>query len=200
MAKYKYAIIIICVITVIIGISTIIFYNIRQSNTTKGAEIVSNSDNGNIIISSDDNVIINNIVTTSSSTEKISPNAIMIFNEYYKECGHTIKTREDIKEELVNCTKEEVETLCSNWQILRFSTTEIELYKESEGECDEHYLVKDNEGVIIIYKIDKNNSMEVLQNTEISTQYLSDIDLMSLKEGVFLVGKEELNAYIENFE
>lgn len=201
MKRYKYAIVIICVVVVIIGITTIILYNIKSSNTKKGEEIISNSTNLNIVLSDEYSGNVSDIVSTSSNNiEKISPNAIIIFNKYYKDCGHTVKTREDVKEELVNCTKEELEKIYSDWNVLRFSKSEVELYKEFDEECDEHYLVKDDEGVISIYKIDENNNLEKIQDTEISTQYLSEIDLISLKEGVSLVGKEELNAYIENFE
>ena len=64
----------------------------------------------------------------------------------------------------------------------------------------EHYLLRDSNGVIAIYKIDNNGNEILVEPTEISTRYIPEIDKDKLKKGVRLNGREELNAYIEDFE
>ena len=199
MRKYKYALILVIASIVVIGLTTIVLFNIKKSDTQKGSQIAVNTvNNENKIFSVGNEEKV--VITNSNGEEKISPNAIIIFNKYYKQCNHTIIDRENITNEMVNLTQEEFKNLYSDWQIKSFASNQITLYKEFEGECGEHYVVKAENGSIVIYKITSNDELELIEDTEISTQYLPQIDLDNLNQGVTLVGKEELNAYIENFE
>lgn len=201
MDKYKYVIITIAIISVIVAGAVLIIYNIRKADTQKGAETLENSvNNERVYAKVNENIAKTIIETNSKNGEKISPNAIIIFNKYYKKCGHLIKTRENVSEEMVNINEEEFQELYSDWEIKQFNKDEIILYKEFEGECGEHYLLKENNGFISIYRIESNGDIVLIEETEISTQYLPQVDLDKLKEGITLTGKEELNSYIEDFE
>lgn len=101
---------------------------------------------------------------------------------------------------MVNLTVEEFMDLYSDWTLKSFTSDEIILYKEIDDECGEHYVVKTLDGNIAIYKINNENNLDLIEKTEISIKYLPQIDVENLERGVSLVGKEELNAYIENFE
>lgn len=197
--KHKIGLIM-AIITVIIAITTVIIYNLKSSKVESKQEMLGNIKKEESINKTYENEVENTIYTSTNAEEKISPNALIIFEKYYKDCKHTIIKRENVESSMVNMTKEKFEKLYSDWKIVKFSNNEIELYKEFEGECGEHYLVKEKDGFISIYKIGSNGDEILLKDTEISTQYLPDIDVKKLKEGVKLTGKEELNSYIENFE
>lgn len=199
MSKYKYVIFTIAVIAVILTFTSIILFNLRKANTKQAEENLKNITNQTIKYS--EQVTENEIVETSAPEDiKLSPNAVIKFDKYYKLCNHTISTRENITKDMANLTEQEFANLYSDWDIVKFGSNEVEIYKEFNDECGEHYVVKSNEGVIVIYKIDKNGELIEIERTEISTKYLPDVDIQKLEEGVTLVGKEELNAYIENFE
>lgn len=191
--------VLILAIIVIVGSITFIIYNNNNSQRSQGKVDKYNTEN---IIENevDENAIGNYLVTVSSSEEKLSPNAYMIFDEKYTGCGHTIKTREFIDEENANLTEEEIQELYKDWQIVNFSRNEVELYKEVPGECDEHYIVRDKDGNVAIYKIGIDKTEILIEETEISTQYLPETDQKSLREGVKIYTKDKLNAYLENFE
>lgn len=202
MGKYKYAIWITIISAIIIGVMTFIIYNLNKtapSKESKEQNIQVNQMNMQYLNTNQQEK--NETIKTSSIEEtKISPNAIIIFNKYYKECQHTITKREDITNDMVNLTKSEFQKLYSDWKITSFENNKIELYKEFDGECGEHYLVKENNGYISIYKTDLSGNITLIKNTEISTNCLPDVDIEKLKSGVSLIGKEELNSYLENFE
>lgn len=141
-----------------------------------------------------------NILETNSNEEKISPNCLVTLKRHYDKCGHTTKEYIDISEDLVNKAREEVEDKYPNWEVEKFSSSEITLYKECSGECDEHYILKENEGKIIIYKIDENEQEELYETTEISVDYLTEEDKQNIKNGIRVNGKENLNQLIEDFE
>lgn len=196
MKKYYYAIIVGIAVIIIVLLATVILFNIRKANVKYGNQTLENTpvEENNTIERN------NEVVRTNSWSEKISPNAIIIFNKYYKKCDHTSVTRENVANEMVNLTVDEFMDLYSDWTLKSFTSDEIILYKEIDDECGEHYVVKTLEGNIAIYKINNENNLDFVEKTEISIKYLPQIDVENLERGVSLVGKEELNAYIENFE
>ena len=198
MNKQKYAIVVLFVIALIISIAMLIMYNSRLKNKRNVSEI----NNTNIINTGMEKIGSkeNNIKDVAEQKEKITPNTYIKFEKYYKDCKHTVIEREKVKEELVNKDIEEIRNIYSNWELKQLNNKEIVLFKEFDGECNEHYLVKDSNGVITIYKIDSEGSNILIEPTEISTKYLPKVDKEKLKEGVRLNGREELNAYIEDFE
>lgn len=195
------AILLTIVVAVIIFFSIMILYNqerIRNDNRAQYMEKVENKEDITNLI--DENEIGNYIVTTNSNEEKISPNATIVFIQYYKDCGHTIKHKEKIENTMVNLSKDELKDIYKDWKLTSFDKDKIELCKEFAGQCDEHYILKENEGHISIYKVGSEGDNILMENTEIETQYLPDLDKENLKNGIEIIGKEKLNSYLENFE
>lgn len=199
MNKRKYAIVVLVIAIFIMIVSTLVIYNSRigKKKTALSNEI-------NIINLTSIEKIGSNFdedtKQTSQSEIKISPNAFIKFVKYYKNCGHTVETIEKIPEEFVNKNIDEIKKEYNDWIVTQMDEKQVTLYKEFDEECGEHYLVKDNNGFVSIYKIDSNGNEVLLEPTEIYVQYLPELDREKLKNGVRLTGKEELNAYIEDFE
>lgn len=74
------------------------------------------------------------------------------------------------------------------------------LYKEKNEFCNEHYMLKEKDGNIAIFKLDKNNNESFLEDTEIAIEYLAEEDLEKIKQGITIYTKKELNKTIEDFE
>lgn len=145
-------------------------------------------------------IISDNITLTNSQEIKISPNAIIVFSKFYSGCGHTVKSKEKVSINMVNMLESEFCNLYSDWKINKFTSDKIELSKNFDGNCDEHFLVKSNNEYIEIYSIHDDNSLELYKKTDIAVKYLTDDDIAELKEGITIYGKNNLNAYIESFE
>lgn len=139
-------------------------------------------------------------IEANSNEEKISPNALLILKRYYKECNHTINEYIDIPQNLVNKTQGDLIKEYPNWDIQKYSSTEIILYKEFESTCGQHFILRSNNEKIIIYKVNENNEEEIYQETEISTDYLTETDKIEIEKGISVNGVEELNQLIEDFE
>ena len=139
-------------------------------------------------------------IETNSSEEKISPNCLITIKKYYKGCGHTTNEYLDISKELVNKTKEDLQKKYEGYEIQEFSSTGVTLYKEYDGECGEHYVVREDNGKISIYRINENKEEELYEKTEISIDYLTETDKMNIKNGINVNGKEKLNQLLEDFE
>ena len=150
------------------------------------------------------NMDINNNIatklTTATNSVKISPNALIIFKTTYEKCGHTLNKYEIASEEIVNLTQEELEKKYDKWEITYFSEKEVVLLKKVNESCKQHYVIKEKGGYLAVYLINDNNVEELKETTGISTEYLTEIDLSKLKEGIKVNGLEELNSKLEDFE
>ncbi len=139
-------------------------------------------------------------IQTITEEEKISPNAVLVLKKQYIECGHTIKEYSQIPEDLVNLNKEQLIKEYPDWEIDNFSSLEVDLLKQVEGVCNEHYILRDNEGIITVYKINNDGQEVLFEDTGISTEYLTINDRMKIEEGIKVYGKEELNSVLEDYE
>ena len=139
-------------------------------------------------------------IETSSTEEKISPNCLITLKRYYNECKHTINEYIDVSKDLVNGTKEDLKKEYPNWEIKKYTSTEIVLYKEFESSCGQHFILKNDNGKITIYRVNENGEEEVYEETEISVEYLTETDKIEIQKGIRVNGIEELNQLIEDFE
>lgn len=140
------------------------------------------------------------MLQANSTEEKISPNCFITMKKTYNKCGHTTSEYIAIPKELVNKTKEDLEEKYAGWTIEKFSDTQIVISKKEEGECGEHYIVKDKEGKVVIYKLLEDGTEKEYEVTDISTEYITDTDKINMKNGIKVNGKQELNQLIEDFE
>lgn len=146
------------------------------------------------------NSTVNTVETSSAENDNILPSASIIKKTYYKGCDHLIREIEDVDVELVNKNEEEVKEKYPDWELQGYSREEIVLYKEVEGFCNEHYVLKVHNGVIGIYTVDQNGNKTLKQDTEIQIQYLPEIDIENLKKGIYVIGDEALNSALEDYE
>ncbi|MBR3673294.1 MAG: hypothetical protein IKN65_03230 [Clostridia bacterium] len=157
-----------------------------------------NKQEGNQAVLAEDNN--KDTVDTSSLDITVSPNAKVILTETYQKCGHTIITKQDAPREIVNLNKEKVKEYYLDWNIDEFNSNEIKLSRKNNGICNEHYIIRESDGFISISC--KNDIGEYIFKglTDISVQYLSEEDLNKLEQGIEVVGRDNLNKFLEDFE
>lgn len=138
--------------------------------------------------------------TVSSTQEKVSANALLILKKYFNTCEHTINEYVELPQELVNMTKEDVQAKYTEWEVIGFESGKVTLYKEFDDECGEHFKLKIDDGKVIIYKLNKDGTESLYEKTNISSEYLTETDLINMQDGLEIYGLEELNKIIEDFE
>ena len=106
--KWIVAVIVTIIIGLMIGIGLAIF---SGNNDTEKMEYVSEKElaDAEEQENSVNQLESQNAIETSSTQDTISPNAIIIKKTYYEACDHLIRKTEDIPEELVNTTQDDVE-------------------------------------------------------------------------------------------
>ena len=136
----------------------------------------------------------------SSTEEKVAANAILILKKYYTKCDHTINEYVELPKELVNLTKEQVQEKYSDWEVIGFEKGKITLYKEFDDVCGEHFKLKIEDGKVVVYTVNNDGTETLYEKTNISSEYLTETDLLNMQDGLEIYGKEELNQVIEDFE
>lgn len=200
----KYTIITIIVIGIILGFVTGIYlYKINKiglDNTRidKIGEDSIEDECTEIAYLNDEGLL--ELKRTNSQEEKVSPNCKLILKIYYQTCEHLIEKSETISEQDVNITQEELAKKFTEWEVQKFTSSEIVLYKEVDKFCNEHYLIKEKDGYIVIYELDENNDEKMLKETDISVEYLAQKDLEEIQRGIKIYTKKELNKMLEDFE
>lgn len=196
MRKFWIIMIIIVVLLALGGSIGIYIYNLKNTSNKNSVKAKELADELKKTLAEEEQ----NTVSTSSKNIKISHNSIVVKNTLYKICNHEIRQTEAIPVELVNKEEKDIQQYYKDWEIKKYSPTEVVLYREKDEYCDKHYVLRENNGVIAIYKIDDNNKETLRENTQIQTKYLPEIDLIKLKSGIYAIGEEELNSILEDFE
>lgn len=196
---------IICIIvTIIVGFilgAAIAIFSEQNRNNTEGTEIISEKELASITNEVNNNIENNvNSIETVAVDDVVSPNAIIVKKTYYESCDHLIRKVEEVPEDLINKTEEDVKKIYSDWNLEEFTPTQINLYKTASGNCGEHYFVQEHNGVIGIYTVDEYGVKSLKEDTEISTQYLPDEDIQNLKAGVEIIGYTKLMEFLEDYE
>ncbi len=181
-------------------LTALIIYQPKSAN--KSDDIITKIADENILDDCTDEYeeIQSEMLEANSEEEKISPNCFITLKVTYKGCGHQTSEYIKVPENLVNKSKEELERQYVGWNIQEFSDIQITLSKEEDGECGEHYLVQDVNGKVLIYEILEDGSKKEYEQTDISTEYLSEPDKVQIKEGIRVNGKQSLNQLIEDYE
>lgn len=192
----KKSIIIIVCITIIVLVG--IFIGIKL---TDKSQVNKNNEAEDLYLPDvyENNIIVQTI-EIASEVEKTTPNTLIIYKTYYTKCKHYIKKYEMIDVSKVNLTEEEFKEKYKNWKLDKFSSEEIELSKEEEKFCGQHYKIKLEDDIVVIYRVDEDEKEIEYQRTDITTEYLTNEDILKLSTGIIVYGKENLTATIEDYE
>lgn len=139
-------------------------------------------------------------IEISSKAIKLSPNAVLILEKFYQQCSYTVSEELVVPYNIVNLTENEVQEQYPDWTIREFSNDKLIMYKVFEDRCDEHYLIKEKNGYIEIYSENKDGSLEFLEQTDISIEYLTSTDKEHLQKGIKIHGKTSLEKMLEDYE
>lgn len=154
----------------------------------------------NNMIMQEKNIEISTLETSNVEEEKTTPNTLIIYKTYYTKCNHFVQEYKQIDASLVNYTEKELKEKCKNWDIDNFSSEEIEMSREKIDFCGEHYKIRLDNRTIVVYSIDENGIETEYEHTGITTEYLTEEDILKLTAGIYVYGKENLTSTIEDYE
>ena len=141
-----------------------------------------------------------NIIETGNIKVKTSPNTKIVYETLYLECNDVQTREEDIESKDVNQDEDYFKNKYIDWEIKSFSDEKVELYKQINGICDKHYIVKSYGDYIAIYLLDSDGNEGLKEVTDILITYLPEDDIELLKKGIKVNGDNELARIISDYE
>lgn len=139
------------------------------------------------------------IVEVVRTEEKVSPYAKLVIKKKFSKCNHTTVSIVDVPKELVNLPRKDLEEKYSGWEIEKFSSDEVILYREIAANCEDHFVLKEKDGNIAIYNETDEDEMNLIEILSVNLDLLSEEDKNNLQEGIKIYGKDELNSLIEDY-
>ncbi len=193
------SIISVVIIGVILGIY--VYFNSVSRESEKIGEMelaqIDNEDNSKDIESEIEDII--NVINTTSEEERVSPNAIITLKTKYNGCEHSLIDMYTVDDKLVNMTESEVKDIYFDYNIELFEPDEINLIKEVNGICAEHYIIKNVDGFLEIYRKIENGEEVLYEKTEIAIEYLPEADQIQIQNGLIIEGKDKLKSILEDY-
>lgn len=198
----KSTIVILMFSAVLLGILSGVLVNVWDDNRLEEAQVNEIRKVNELIDDklASENKIINDVISTNGADVKLSPNAVVWFQKHYTDCGHTIINKEQINTSEVNKDEDYFKDAYSDWAIESFNSDEIRLYKEVNGICDKHYIIKTKDDHIAIYTVDNEGNTKLKEVTDIPVQYLPSEDIALLEQGITANGDNELARKLEDYE
>ena len=189
----KYRILVISMFVVLLMFGVYIGFNVGKGDSANElAESVMNNN-------TDDEV---SIYTESKTEEK---NDIeLVYEEEYTLCGHKIDnsdiitntTLDELKEKEIAKQKESG----NEYEILEESNERLVFYKKLDQNCPNHFNVKLENGIVVVYSVVNDTVSTVYQKIDIPQELISPEMLEELNVGIKVDSKEELNLIIEDLE
>lgn len=195
------------IVTFIVGLSVGMYYGLSSNEVEEVEEkdpldsiqdvVIKNVQSENKIKEEDNKDDLEEVL---SNEERISPYAKMIIEKKFSKCGHTTYKTLDVPKELINLTKEELKEKYSGWDVKEFSADEFTLFRLIEANCEDHYVLREQDGYIAVYNELTEEISNLVEKTEIDVNLLREEDRFDLAEGIRIYGKEELTSLMEDFE
>lgn len=140
------------------------------------------------------------VVEANAKKIRITPKTKLILKTFYTKCNHAMNSYVELPKELVNMDEEELKKQYLEWNIEKFTEEEVILLKEENAFCNEHYVLKEKDGRIAIFNVNQKGEEILKEITSISTEYLTQNDLLNIRSGIKVYGVEELNKTLEDYE
>ena len=189
----KYRILVISMFVVLLMFGVYIGFNVGKGNSANElAESVMNKN-------TEDEV---SIYTESKAEEKYDIE--LVYEEEYTLCGHKIDnseiisntTLEELKEKEIAKQKESE----NEYEVLEESNERLVFYKKVDQNCPNHFNVKLENGIVVVYSRVNDTVSTVYQKIDIPQDLISPEMIEELNVGIKVDSKEDLNLIIEDLE
>lgn len=169
------------------------FYSVKIKNKD-------NKQEEPLIVTQEEISSTNEVLEANTEKIKITPNTKLVLKKFYTKCNHTINSYVELPKEFVNMDEDEIKKQFPNWKIDKFTKDEVVILKEENAFCNEHYVLKEQDGKIAIFKVNQKGEEILKEITNISIDYLPEQDLLNIKNGIKIYSTEQLNKTLEDYE
>ncbi|WP_317854111.1 BofC C-terminal domain-containing protein [Chakrabartyella piscis] len=135
----------------------------------------------------------------NQKTNTIATDGQLIYQYYYTK-DHTLKEQQEVTPDfLVGLTREQLESIYPNWQLILFSPDKVILRCKIEKKSDEVYLLAIYDGCVTLFYENEDMKLEMKEKTSIPIAVLPEREQKQLQEGIYVYGEENLIKLLSDF-
>ena len=116
----------------------------------------------------------------------------MVYQYYYTKDKITKESVEPVANYLVGFNRQQLQSVYNEWQIVFFSPDKVILRCAIQGKSSEVYMLGELDGMVAIFYEDENKKIKLQEKTDILVHLLPDYEKIQLKEGIYILGEENL--------
>ncbi|HHU48989.1 MAG: hypothetical protein ACOYEH_05185 [Caldicoprobacterales bacterium] len=133
-------------------------------------------------------------------TSKTGADSMMVLERFYNSCGHVLIEEHPMESRYTGKTQEELAAIFPEWKVKRFSAEKVVFLIEIDSYCPDHYIIKQEEGLLVIFRPDKDTGLLlVAEATNIPYDQLSPEMQERLAEGIVVDSIEGVEQLIEDW-
>ena len=136
---------------------------------------------------------------TMFATQAIGKNTKLIYRYFYTQDNVMKETTEPAPEFLQGLNMEQMESICSDWDIIRFSSEKVIMRKVIEGSSKEAYVIGEKDGYLAVYFDDVEKGPQLKEKTEIPLHVLPAEDVKKITKGIRINGDEDLVRILSDY-
>lgn len=138
------------------------------------------------------------IVEAVQQEEKVRANTKIILKTVYDLCDHTLISEFPAPNNMINMTKDE---LLNKYATVSFKDNLLELTLVLQENCEEHYIIKEDNGVIKLYWRKNEINFEEIYTLNIDIKSLRQNDRYIFRNtGLIIDGNENLYKFLEDYD
>ena len=106
-----------------------------------------------------------NGIETVNTEYKVGVNTDFTIITRYTLCNHEIQNKVEITKEMINMTYNDVANMYRGYEVVQFNNDKVVLKKTLNEFCKEHYLVKEIDGKIGVYRVLADDKLELIKKS-----------------------------------
>lgn len=123
----------------------------------------------------------------------------IIYQYFYTKDAITKEQVEPVPDFLEGMNLSQLQSVYNGWQIAYFSPKKIILRCSIEGKSDEVFFMGEQDGNIAIFYEDLDKKLRLKERTDIPISVLPEMEQAQLKEGLTVLGEENLARLLADF-
>ncbi len=144
-------------------------------------------------------LIVEETLDVAKKENTIAQDGTLIYQYYYTK-DHTLKEQqEETPNFLVGLTREQLESIYPNWQLILFSPNKVILRCKIEKVSDEVYFLAVYDGYVTLFYENEDMKLEMKEKTEIPISVLPEREQKQLQTGIYVYGEEDLIKLLSDF-
>lgn len=137
--------------------------------------------------------------TVLGEKTRIRADTKMVYQYFYTQDHVTKKNIELAPDFLQGLDLEELQSIYTGWQVVRFSPDTVILRCSIDGLSSEVYVLGEKEGFLAIFYEDEKKSLRLQEQTQLPLSALPEGEQRQLQEGIRVVGEENLAKVLADF-